>query len=136
MLQCSEHRRDGGGIFNARQRLFHGVKSQQQVQLRNPGRDMIGMVAGSAHQFNGQITAMNGQALIESDRRWYQYDIAKYRITTLILCQPSPLLVRLHAYQAMLMSDDWCRVFACEIVIAPGMIPIGMAIDDQHLLPR
>src|SRR6266566_473903 len=42
----------------------------------------------------------------------------------------------LHAYQAILMSDNWRCLFPGKVGIAPGMIPVRVAIDDQYLSPR
>src|SRR5689334_23854606 len=40
---------------------------------------------------------------------------------------------RLQAGQAVLMSDDWGGMIADKIAVAPGVIPIGMAVEYQEL---
>src|SRR5437016_725141 len=98
---------------------------------------MIGLVSGSWEQLDGQVAGVDGQRAGECDSWEHEYNIAKQRVLLLVFFQMLLGLLRLHTRTTELISNDRGSARAChaprEIVVAPGLIPVGMTIDDQDL---
>src|SRR6266567_5246650 len=100
------------------------------AQLRKPCRDMITMMTWSRKEFNGHWTIIKSEMLVEGYSRRDKFNLAKDGVSLLEVDKFTTSLIRLQTYTAIFVSDNRSGVLAAKIGIAPGMIPVGMAVDD------
>src|SRR5882757_5043737 len=116
----------GRVIPQFRQRVLDAVASQTYPQFRYPDNHMIGRMAGSGYQLEGQIAGIDPQRAGEGNRRINDTYVPESSFG-LVSKGFNGLGV---SAQCGVMGNDRCAID--HRGISPDMVPVGVGIDDEQ----